>query len=193
MQGCLEDKFSVGAQVEVTRDKEIYGAAWFPGRVVKVVGDTYFLVEYENLRPNDNTCTKGNEPLREIVDDQYMRPSPPDTAYVKDFCIQDEVEVLVCGRWLAGVISKIILFGSKYIVKLKYQDLEDGFDISELRLHYDWTDGQWICTSMVCNVVLYFLFMIWFDCVSGLQNSSLGSFASINVILCTSNLESFPL
>ncbi|KAH7653371.1 Agenet domain plant type domain-containing protein [Dioscorea alata] len=147
-EGCLGDKFSVGAQVEVTRDKEIYGAAWFPGRVVKVVGDTYFLVEYENLGPNDNTCTKGNELLREIVDDQYMRPSPPDTAYVKDFFIQDEVEVLVCGRWLAGVISKIILFGSKYIVKLKYQDLEDGFDISELRLHYDWTDEQWICTSM---------------------------------------------
>ncbi|KAM0950116.1 putative Agenet-like domain-containing protein [Dioscorea sansibarensis] len=147
-EGGLEEKFSVGAQVEVTRDKEIYGAAWFPGRVVKVIGDTYFLVEYENLSPNDITCTKGSELLREIVDDQYMRPSPPDTAYVKDFCIQDEVEVLVCGRWLAGVISKIILFGSKYGVKLKYQQLEDEFDLSELRLHYDWTDGQWICASM---------------------------------------------
>ncbi|KAJ0974389.1 hypothetical protein J5N97_016354 [Dioscorea zingiberensis] len=143
-----EVKFSVGTQVEVTQDKEIFGASWLPGNVVRVVGDTYFLVEYENPKPDDMVCAEGSGRFREIVDLQYMRPSPPDTVYVKEFYIQDEVEVLVSGMWLAGVVAKIKLFGSKYVVRLKYKEVEEEFDLSELRLRCDWNDGQWICVSM---------------------------------------------
>ncbi|XP_039116436.1 DUF724 domain-containing protein 3-like [Dioscorea cayenensis subsp. rotundata] len=139
--GRTKEKFSLGDQVEVTRDKEIFGGAWYSGTIVKVIGKTYFLIEYASLLQGSGSgghC----EFLREIVDAQYIRPSPHKPEAVK-FDLFDEVEAFWTNYWLPGVIKKV-LSESMYVVKPTYQKEDLELNAIDLRHHYNWTNGQWV-------------------------------------------------
>ncbi|RRT70794.1 hypothetical protein B296_00004257 [Ensete ventricosum] len=118
-----EPAFSIGAQVEVSRDRENHGAAWFGASVMEVFNSSTILVEYENLKAENN-----DELLREIVDAQYIRSCQPNAAQAKDFVLNDEVEVLHHGGWVPGMISKI-LDGSKYIIKMLHDENETEYHL----------------------------------------------------------------
>ncbi|RWW03410.1 hypothetical protein GW17_00033428 [Ensete ventricosum] len=122
-QRAEEPAFSIGAQVEVSRDRENYGAAWFGASVMEVFNSSTILVEYENLKAENN-----DELLREIVDAQYIRSCQPNAAQAKDFVLNDEVEVLHHGGWVPGMISKI-LDGSKYIIKMLHDEKETEYHL----------------------------------------------------------------
>ncbi|KAJ0985474.1 hypothetical protein J5N97_003830 [Dioscorea zingiberensis] len=144
-QGRSEAKFGVGNQVEVTRDKEIFGATWYVGTVLKVIGKTYFLIEYPSLL-RDRGCGGHPEVLREIVDAQYIRPSLPLKPESEKFDLFDEVEAFCTNYWLPGVVTKV-LSESKYVVKPTYQEDELEFSSMDLRLHYNWINGHWVGAS----------------------------------------------
>ncbi|KAM0939001.1 putative Agenet-like domain-containing protein [Dioscorea sansibarensis] len=139
--GRTKEKFSVRDQVEVTRDKDIFGAAWYSGTIVKVIGKTYFLIEYTSLLQGSG-CGGHCEFLREIVDAQYIRPFPHKPEAVK-FDLFDEVEAFWTNYWLPGVITKV-LSESMYVVKPTYQKKELELNAIDLRHNYNWTNGQWV-------------------------------------------------
>ncbi|ONK57086.1 uncharacterized protein A4U43_C10F16470 [Asparagus officinalis] len=137
--------FDVGSRIEVSRDKENYGASWYVGTVLKVIGAGFFLVEYENLRI-DSSGSNGM-PLKEIVDLQYIRPSPPPQTVFDNFVdILEEVEAFRKGGWVAGVVSKL-LCGSRYVFKPKHWEEEIELDWTAIRPHFDWTNGRWVRIS----------------------------------------------
>lgn len=138
-EGGRNVTFGIGSHVEVSRDKEKYGAAWFSGTVLKVIGKSYFFVEYKSLWVDDDSSRRM---LRtEIVDSQYLRPSPPSESM--NFRVLDEVEAPQHGGWFPGIVSKV-LPGSRYIIKFKHQDEEMELDHAALRPHYLWNGGHWI-------------------------------------------------
>ncbi|XP_020250825.1 DUF724 domain-containing protein 3-like isoform X1 [Asparagus officinalis] len=131
--------FAQGTQVEISGDRENFGAAWFVGTILKVLGKTNFLVQYENLYSNNLT------ELKEIVDIQYIRPCPP-ISDCTSFNVLDEVEGFDKNGWFAGVVCKI-LPGQRYTVKYKHQDNEMVFDHILLRPCCVWEKYRWVHTS----------------------------------------------
>nr|CAD1844414.1 unnamed protein product [Ananas comosus var. bracteatus] len=99
--------FNAREKVEVSRYLDNFSFAWFPATIVKVIGTTNFIVEYENLR----ACGE-EELLTEILDVQYIRPVPYIFPESKNFDLSADVEAFCNGGWSAGVVSKV-LFGSK--------------------------------------------------------------------------------
>lgn len=149
--------FGEGMRVEVSRDKEHYGAVWFAGTVLKVIGKIYFLVEYENLRVNGNNHTEIL--LKEIVDIQYIRPCPPSFESTS-FNVLDEVEGFHRDGWCAGIVSTI-LSGSRYMVNYKHQKEEVVLDRASMRPCLVWIDGHWVHSSQVLVYFLAFLSLVF--------------------------------
>lgn len=140
--------FDVGSQIEVSRDKENYGAAWFVGTVLKVIGKNNFLVEYESLRV-DNHGSSGLL-LKEIVDLQYVRPSPPALEFDNFVDILEEVEAFHNGGWVAGVVAELHR-GSRYIIRSNYQKEEIELDQMAIRPRFEWKNERWVRISRVSN------------------------------------------
>ncbi|XP_008796800.2 uncharacterized protein LOC103712141 [Phoenix dactylifera] len=140
-QEVAEPLFSVGAQVEVSWERENYGAAWFAATIVSMISKSIFLVDCKTLR-----AVTDRELSTEIVDAQYIRPAPPLASEDEDFGLHDVVEVLYHGGWSLGVVTQISN-GSKYIVKLKHHEEEMEFNCFEMRSCQVWKDGQWISYS----------------------------------------------
>lgn len=94
------------------------------------------MVEYENLQ-----AEIGSDMLTEYVDAQYIRTYPPN-AVQKEFDIDDEVEVLDCGGWAPGKISKID--GSQFVVKLLHHGNEIQFGHDQMRPARIWNGKEWV-------------------------------------------------
>ncbi|KAJ6829299.1 DUF724 domain-containing protein 3-like isoform X1 [Iris pallida] len=137
-QGGADGMFDVGAPVEVSRDNENYGAAWFVGTVLKVIGKKNLYVEYENLRIDGEDGNSGTL-LKEIVDLQYIRPPP--TSKSKKFNVLDEVEAYRGDGWYAATVLKI-LPGPRYVVNSKGEEVD--LDQSSIRCRCSWTGGIWL-------------------------------------------------
>ncbi|ONK71385.1 uncharacterized protein A4U43_C04F8000 [Asparagus officinalis] len=135
--------FVQGTRVEVSRDEENFGAAWFVGNILKVIGKTNFLVEYEKLKVDSDNSTEN--PLKEIVDIQYLRPCPHIAVHTH-FNVLDEVEGFQQDGWFTGVVLEI-LPESRYIVKYKHQDKEVVLDDTLLRPCHIWRNNHWVHTS----------------------------------------------
>lgn len=131
----------------MSKDKENFGAAWFTGTVLKVIGKSTFLVEYESQRV-DNQGSSG-ELLKEIVDLQYIRPSPPPASkFDSIFDVLEEVEAFYKGGWIAGVVLEL-RGGSRYIVKARHEEEEFEVDQSAIRPRFEWINEHWTRISRV--------------------------------------------
>ncbi|KAG1371388.1 DUF724 domain-containing protein 3 [Cocos nucifera] len=129
-----------GTMVEVSSDDEGFRGAWYAATIVKLIQKKKFLVEYKNLKTDDET-----KPLTEIVDFQHIRPSP-ETSVIKQFKLLEEVDAFYNDGWWVGVISKV-LKGQRYMVYFKPWSEELEFGHKELRLHHDWIGGRWLRSS----------------------------------------------
>ncbi|XP_050223493.1 protein AGENET DOMAIN (AGD)-CONTAINING P1 [Mercurialis annua] len=136
-----EEGFSKGMEVEISSDEEGFQGAWFAGTIVEAVGKNKYLIEYKNLRTDDDTGF-----LREEIITGNIRPCPPETVMLERFKYLDEVDALYNDGWWVGVISKV-LGDEKYIVYFRDNNEELTFRHSELRLHQDWIAGEWIAPS----------------------------------------------
>ncbi|KAF6139781.1 hypothetical protein GIB67_024058 [Kingdonia uniflora] len=133
-------EFKEGTQVEVSSDEEGFNGAWFSGKVVGVLADDKFLVEYEKLMADDNITF-----LREEVDILHIRPPPPDPQILSYKRLQ-EVDAMHNDGWWVGVVSKV-LKGQRYIVYFKETNEEYEFAHSYVRPHQDWLNGEWVTSS----------------------------------------------
>ncbi|XP_028795305.1 DUF724 domain-containing protein 3-like isoform X1 [Neltuma alba] len=136
----VTDMFSKGTLVEVSSDEEGFEGAWFAATVVEPKGKDKFLVEYLNLRTDDDS-----EFLREEIDMLHIRPHPPEHVF-DQFNLLQEVDALYNDGWWVGVISKV-LSNSRYVVYFRNTNEELEFPHSELRLHQDWISGKWVIAS----------------------------------------------
>ncbi|XP_020254350.1 uncharacterized protein LOC109831439, partial [Asparagus officinalis] len=132
--------YDIGSKVEIAYIRDKLPVAWYMATVIKVIDERVLLVEYENLKSEDDTL------LSEIVSAQYIRPHPPPTAEARNFHLLDEVEAFYNGGWWPGVVAKVIA-DSRYNVKFMHWEEEIEFNHTELRLLYDWVDGRWIQAS----------------------------------------------
>lgn len=130
-----------GTPVEVSSDEEGFQGVWFAATIIKVIENSTFLIEYQNLKTDDET-----ELLRETADSQHIRPIPPDVPNATSFSLLEEVDALYNDGWWVGVISKV-LNDSRYIVYFRQSNEEMKFMASELRPHQDWIDGKWFRPS----------------------------------------------
>ncbi|XP_021734488.1 DUF724 domain-containing protein 6-like [Chenopodium quinoa] len=141
-----ENHFCKGSLVEVSSDEDGFEGAWFAASVVEVLGEGKFLVEYKDLKTEDD-----KEFVREEVDALHIRPRPPKTGKIDKFKEFEEVDALYNDGWWVGIISKF-LGRSKYQVFFKTTDEELEFKDDELRLHQDWIKGKWVMASKAMDL-----------------------------------------
>ncbi|XP_020520303.1 uncharacterized protein LOC110006873 isoform X2 [Amborella trichopoda] len=131
--------FRTGSRVEVSRDeKGGCKGAWFTASVAKMMGESKVMVKYDNLVSNDK-----KRPLVEITNIVNVRPLPPP----RGFSVHEEVDAFCNDGWWAGVITKVMAEGPKYIVYLWDSEKEMIFEPNQLRVHQDFVDGHWIMPS----------------------------------------------
>ncbi|KAK4476740.1 hypothetical protein RD792_015900, partial [Penstemon davidsonii] len=136
--------FSPGAAVEVSSDEDGLEGAWFSATIVKKIKANKYLIEYQNLK-NDDDDTKL---LKEEVDGLHLRPSPPDVELVDRFEALEQVEALYNDGWWVGVVAKV-LKDDKYYVYFENSDEKLMFRHSDLRVHQKWINGKWVIPSKV--------------------------------------------
>ncbi|CAM8917973.1 unnamed protein product [Rhodiola kirilowii] len=137
---AVKENFVKGSDVEVKSDEDGFQGAWFSATVLKVLSNDKFLIEYKNLKTDDD-----KEFVKEEVDILHIRPAPPDIMKVDSYRMYEEVDASYSDGWWAGVISKVYS-GSTYLVFFRGTNEELKFDHSDLRVHQEWIDGKWTVT-----------------------------------------------
>ncbi|KAK2971327.1 hypothetical protein RJ640_013428 [Escallonia rubra] len=143
-QSCIDtvdEMFSEGTTIEVTIDEDGFQGSWFAATVIELLGNSKFLIEYKNLRNDEDT-----ELLKEVVDYSNIRPIPPETLAIDDFNWLEEVDAWYNEGWWVGAIEQV-LEGQKYIVYFRGYDDVMEFKHSDLRLHQEWIFGKWVMPS----------------------------------------------
>lgn len=140
-----------GQQVEVLTQEEGFSDSWYlatvidppspssPNKSSAAVADfNKYYVEYDAIADdNDTSC-----PLREFVDARLVRPLPPTTP-VDYFSVGDTVDAFYYDGWWVGVVTED-LFKSRFKVKFEAPPVEQEFHFSELRIHLDRVNDQWL-------------------------------------------------
>ncbi|CAO2818701.1 unnamed protein product [Amaranthus hypochondriacus] len=136
--------FTFGSQVEVTSNEEGFRGAWYSATVIspspsKEHPKGKILVEYKNLLLDEN----GSTLLQEFVDVDFVRPKPPiDGNDRNDFDLNEVVDAFYQDGWWCGVVSQV--FKNRYTVFFSNPPDELEFDFSNLRIHKNWVDGNWV-------------------------------------------------
>ncbi|XP_058779007.1 protein AGENET DOMAIN (AGD)-CONTAINING P1-like [Vicia villosa] len=151
----VDFRFKPGTLVEVCSDEDGLKGVWFCATLVEPKPGCKFVVEYESLIEDDYL-----KPLREEVSLYQIRPRPPKTDDVDQFKFFDEVDAYYKDGWWVGIVSKV-LGDSKYIVYFRNSNEEMEFQHSQLRLHQDWVDHQWVMASKCVGLhIVTIAFMI---------------------------------
>ncbi|KAI3800887.1 hypothetical protein L1987_28986 [Smallanthus sonchifolius] len=138
--------FTVGKKVEVSFEKESLCDVWFPATVLKNLGNSTFLVEYQQPGADDETILH-----KVTVDFHHIRPSPPHLRD-KNFVLLEKVDAYYDFGWWTGVITKE-LADNRYKVFFKHTKKEKEFIYSRVRPHMEWKGGKWYNTSQGDAVV----------------------------------------
>lgn len=154
MEGGTEI-FSKGTLVEVSSDEDGFKGAWYVATILESPPKSVSkkrsraLVEYQDLLADD----VGSNPLTEFVDTSFLRPLPPPEADA-NFCVNDVVDAFYRDGWWTGVITKISE-DSRCTVFFQNPPDEIQFDLSDLRVHKEWVDGQWIRPEKQVSFVVH--------------------------------------
>lgn len=135
--------FKKGAAVEISSDEDDFRGAWFMGTVInrsKTKEKNKVFVEYKTLM-SDQDETKF---LREKVDIIQLRPPAPRETWRTRFSLGEEVDAYYYDGWWEGVITRIDQESGKYWVYFRGTREELGFEATELRVHREWVNGEWV-------------------------------------------------
>lgn len=141
-----QQPLSKGAQVEVSSDEEGFRGAWYLATILEMPPKSASkkrkkaFVRYKTLLADD-----GKSPLTEHVDPGYIRPLPPNEKgnAQSGFEVNDVVDARYRDGWWTGVVRKV-LAKSKYRVYFDNPPDVIEFDRKDLRVHWDWIDGNWV-------------------------------------------------
>jgi hypothetical protein len=134
--------YSVGEEVEVSSDEPGFKGSWYVATVIEPPipkKNTRARVEYRTLLTED-----GSEPLKEYVDEGYIRPKPPQEEFTaQDLELGGVVGAYCRDGWWTGVVVKV-LGDSRYRVYFKNPPDVIEFDRKDLRVHKEWLNGMWV-------------------------------------------------
>ncbi|KAG4134188.1 hypothetical protein ERO13_D08G141200v2 [Gossypium hirsutum] len=141
-----QQPLSKGAPVEVSSDEEGFRGAWYLATILEMPPKSASkkrkkaFVRYKTLLADD-----GKSPLTEHVDPGYIRPLPPNEKgnAQSGFEVNDVVDARYRDGWWTGVVRKV-LAKSKYRVYFDNPPDVIEFDRKDLRVHWDWIDGNWV-------------------------------------------------
>ncbi|MBA0763425.1 hypothetical protein Gotri_012868 [Gossypium trilobum] len=144
-----QQPLSKGAPVEVSSDEEGFRGAWYLATILEMPPKSASkkrkkaFVRYKTLLADD-----GKSPLTEHVDPGYIRPLPPNEKgnAQSGFEVNDVVDARYRDGWWTGVVRKV-LAKSKYRVYFDNPPDVIEFDRKDLRVHWDWIDGNWVRTE----------------------------------------------
>ncbi|GFP87946.1 hypothetical protein PHJA_000938300 [Phtheirospermum japonicum] len=139
----IEHSYSPGDPVEASSQEEGFEGAFFAATILKNLKNGKYVIEYQTLKDDDGTT-----PLREEIDNLYIRPPPPDVEIVDRFEVGEEVDALCNDGWWAGVISKV-LKNDRYSVYFSASDEELKFKHTDLRVHQVWINGKWRTSKVI--------------------------------------------
>ncbi|KAI8531724.1 hypothetical protein RHMOL_Rhmol11G0157800 [Rhododendron molle] len=135
--------FKKGSAVEISSDDEGFRGAWYSGTVIRPAPsrakDKRVLVEYETLTADE----AGKKRLRETLDWVQLRPPPPPETRRRGFKFSEEVDAYHNDGWWEGVVTEV-LEGGRYTVFFRGTREQMEFEGSELRVHREWKDGNWV-------------------------------------------------
>ncbi|KAL8205028.1 hypothetical protein R6Q57_010651 [Mikania cordata] len=167
---------TIESAVEVSSEEPGFYGAWYAATVIdegkpsnkrnrNVNKTSWYLVKYDTLFDEDDPP----QPLTEVVDSSFVRPSPPrnirrsnggnateaeeavEAAEEEcdgggDFEACDVIDAFHRDGWWIGVVKSVIVDGEmrKYIVSFEHPPEEFEFERCNLRLHVDWIDRRWI-------------------------------------------------
>ena len=147
--------FRQGSLVEVRINKDGFRCSWYVAKIV-MAEKSRALVEYQDLLDGKDESRR----LREVVDALFLRPLPPletNTLFEE----YDVVDLFYHDGWFTGVI--VCVKDSKYTVFFSNNEIQ--VDLSDLRLHKEWVDGEWVGPGKEVS-----LFLIWICCLLGFQD-----------------------
>ncbi|KAM1471209.1 hypothetical protein COP2_042901 [Malus domestica] len=151
---------SKDSKVEVCSNEDGYKGVWFPAKIIdpdppipatrkkrkslsgcssrSSSSSTKALVQYETLLSDDDP----DKPLTELVEVGFIRPVPPSDIDDRPFEPGDKVDAFHLDAWWPGVVIK--LEEDEYTVG--FLDPPDLLVLrrSDLRSHWDFTDGIWV-------------------------------------------------
>nr|KJB24433.1 hypothetical protein B456_004G145200 [Gossypium raimondii] len=141
-----QQPLSKGAPVEVSSDEEGFRGAWYLATILEMPPKSASkkrkkaFVRYKTLLADD-----GKSPLTEHVDPGYIRPLPPNEKgnAQSGFEVNEIVDARYRDGWWTGVVRKV-LAKSKYRVYFDNPPDVIEFDRKDLRVHWDWIDGNWV-------------------------------------------------
>ncbi|KAF5198251.1 hypothetical protein FRX31_012165 [Thalictrum thalictroides] len=131
-------RFNRRTPVEVCLPDKLCRGAWFPATVLEEVVNGLFWVQYNFSRLGDN-----EECLKDIVNAQQIRPSPPEDKNGRNFVVLEEVDVFFYFVWWEGTVTEV-LAGNQYNISFKHEKKQRQFNQSELRSHMIWSNGKWV-------------------------------------------------
>ncbi|KAK3020069.1 hypothetical protein RJ639_004069 [Escallonia herrerae] len=151
-----EELFPTGSRVEVSSDDDGFRDAWYVATVLHPPStpnhikrrrrssdnSDKFLVQYETLLADEGS----KEPLTEYVGRSFVRPLSMHDDSEYEFKRYDVVEAAHRDGWWTGVVTKVVEGGSasRYVVYFKNPPDEIEFRRSDLRVHRDWVDREWV-------------------------------------------------
>jgi len=134
--------YCVGEEVEVSSDKPGFKGSWYMATVIEPPIPKKYTrakVEYRTLLTKE-----GSEPLKEYIDECYMRPKPPQEEFAaQDLELGGVVGAYCRDGWWTGEVVKV-LGDSRYRVYFKNPPDVIEFDRKDLRVHQEWLNGKWV-------------------------------------------------
>lgn len=157
----FKSPFTIGDEVEVTREEVGYSGARYEAVIVEPLKPTApattpkclnkkrgFWVQYKHLLSDQGESV----PKREFIRKQSLiRPAPPVAKWDqrRSFRVDDVVDAFHLAGWWPGVVVSIVWDdggnnGCRFRVAFKEPDEEIEFAEHDLRLHLDWDGGNWV-------------------------------------------------
>lgn len=138
-RSAMETQFRKGMEVEVFSDDKDLRGALFQATVIRSVSRrNKVLIEYRSLVADE----EGNKPLREMVDEVFLRPIPPRESD-RRFVVSDLVDAYHNDGWWEGVVIRVVEKG-RYLVYFRPSKEEIEFQECEMRIHREWVKGVWV-------------------------------------------------
>ncbi|WOG93852.1 hypothetical protein DCAR_0313139 [Daucus carota subsp. sativus] len=135
-----EEWIKDGMQVEVTSNDDGFRGAWYVAKIIQAPMEKYVEVEYNELISEDDDSKK----LSERVHVSFVRPLPPvGKGYNEVFEVNDAVDAFYNDGWWSGVVDQVVENAKKIMVRFDDPGETMAFKRSEVRLRFDWIDGNW--------------------------------------------------
>ncbi|PKA54688.1 hypothetical protein AXF42_Ash000523 [Apostasia shenzhenica] len=134
--------FKTGDEVEVSSVEEGFRGSWYAAKVVRSMPRlSRYTVSYDTIVEEKDE----SQNLRETVDAVYVRPRPPESR-AGAFTLKQHVDAFYNDGWWAGIVCGEIGSGGKKKYRVSFPATGEVMEFipSELRVHLDWVNKEWV-------------------------------------------------